>query len=71
MKPGESKEIVFEICHSQFAFQNRAGKRIVEKGEYDLYAGPDSETLPLKEKFILTDSAYIPGNERSFYAKTV
>lgn len=71
VKAGESKKVEFEIHPSQFAFLDYNGNWIVEKGEYDLYAGPDSETLPLKEDFLLTESAFIAGNERSFYAKII
>lgn len=71
VKAGEKKKVEFEIHPSQFAFLDYNGNWIVEKGEYDLYAGPDSETLPLKEDFLLTESAFIAGNERSFYAKII
>ncbi|THE06426.1 glycosyl hydrolase [Microbacterium oleivorans] len=40
LEPGESARVVFELPTARFAFTGRDGRRVVEPGRIDLWAGP-------------------------------
>lgn len=50
LKAGESADVIFPITDEHLSIVNRRLQRVVEPGEFILYAGPNSATLPLSVK---------------------
>ena len=48
MKPGESKEIVFELNKSDFAYYDSDMNYVVEAGDFDILVGNSSRDEDLK-----------------------
>ena len=45
LQPGEARTVKLTLDHRAFEFWNRAMKRVVEPGEFDIMAGPNSVDL--------------------------
>lgn len=69
--PEEEKTVKFVMELSQLAFLDQEYRWLVEKGEYTLYVGSDSERLYLKERFSIEESVEVSGRKRSFYAEVI
>ncbi len=67
--PGETKHICFTFPMSQLAFWDRNKKWKVEAGDMDVLLGSSSQDIRLEDSFHITDSTWIDGKERGFYAK--
>ena len=52
MKPGESKEILFELSKSAFAYYDSEMNYIVEAGDFDILVGNSSRDEDLKLSLI-------------------
>ena len=60
LKPGESKEITFELDKSAFAFYDSEMKYIVEAGEFNILVGNSSRDEDLKSvNFSIEETLYI------------
>jgi beta-glucosidase len=66
----ESKRIYFEMRADQFAFLDSKMKWIVETGTMSVKVGASSKDIRLTGKFKITNTAYIDGKKRGFYAKS-
>lgn len=68
LKAGESKRIHFSVRADQFAFLDKDMKWIVEAGDMTAKIGAASNDIRLTGKFHITDTAYIEGRKRGFFA---
>lgn len=57
LNPGESKTVSFKLAASQLELINRAGKRVVEPGTFQVMLGSGSEDLRLTASFEVESSA--------------
>lgn len=48
LKKGESKKVVIELKKSDLYLWNAEMKRVLEPGDFEIYVGGSSESLPLK-----------------------
>lgn len=69
LKAGESKRIHFSMRTDQFAFLDQEMKWIVEAGKMTVKVGGSSKDLPLTGAFEITETSYIDGKNRGFYAQ--
>lgn len=69
VKTGERKKIHFSMRADQFAFLDRKMRWIVEAGTMTVKVGGSSRDIRLTGTFEITDTAYIDGKTRGFYAK--
>ena len=69
VKAGEEKTVEFTLQASQTAFLDREMKWKVEKGDVEILVGSSSEDIRLKDMIQITDSAWIEGRDRAFYAE--
>lgn len=53
----------------QFAFLDQDKRWLVEKGTMTVKVGSSSKDIRLTGSFEITDTAYIDGKKRGFYAK--
>lgn len=67
---GERKTVVFKFKMSQTAFLDKQLRWKVEKGDVDILIGSSSEDIRLRDSFRITDSCYVDGRTRGFYAQT-
>lgn len=67
--PGEKKRICFTLPVSQLAFWDKNKKWKVEAGDMDVLIGSSSQDIRLEDSFHITDSTWLDGKERGFYAK--
>ena len=58
LKPGESKEIVFELNKSAFAFYDSDMNYIVEAGDFDILVGNSSRDEDLKNVIFNVEKTY-------------
>ena len=58
LKPGESKEIVFELNKSAFAFYDSEMNYIVEAGDFDILVGNSSRDEDLKNVIFNVEKTY-------------
>ena len=69
LAPQDTKKVVFTVDPSQMAFLTKDMRWLVEKGEIDVLAGASSADIRLEGKFKITESLYIEGKKRSFFAE--
>ena len=69
LKAGEKKTVEFTLQASQTAFLDREMKWKIEKGDVEILVGSSSEDIRLKDMIQITDSAWIEGRDRAFYAE--
>lgn len=69
LKAGESKRVYFSMKADQFAFLDQDMHWLVEKGTMTVKVGSSSRDIRLTGSFEITDTAYIDGKKRGFYAK--
>lgn len=69
LRAGETKQINFEIRADQFAFLDEKMRWMVEAGDMEIQIGSSSEKIFLTGTFRITDTAYIDGKKRGFYAR--
>jgi beta-glucosidase len=65
----ETKRIHFTMKASQFAFLDTKMRWLVEAGKMTLKIGASSKDIRLTSGFEISNSAYIDGKDRGFYAK--
>lgn len=70
LKAGEKRKVTFSVNSSQMAFLDEKMKWKIEAGEIKVLIASSSEDIRLEDSFTITDTYYIQGNERAFYAKT-
>ena len=58
MKPGESKEIVFELNKSSFAYYDSEMNYIVEAGDFDILVGNSSRDEDLKSTIFNVEKTF-------------
>ena len=63
MKPGESREVTFQLQPGDLAFYGRDMVPVTEPGEFQLWVGGDSNT-DLGARFTLIDTASMDRNSR-------
>lgn len=68
LKKGEKKRVTFRMKASQFAFLDKKMRWLVEKGSMLVRVGASSEDIRLEGNFSITDSAFVKGSTRGFYA---
>lgn len=68
LEAGEKVRIVFTMQASQMAFLDADMKWKIEKGEFQVEIGSSSEDIRLIGSFRVTESGWISGRERGFYA---
>ena len=51
LQPGETKTVIFKLPASELELINRAGKRVVEPGKFQVMLGASSEDIRLKGTF--------------------
>lgn len=66
--PGESKRVCFDLRADQFAYLDKTMQWLVEAGSMTVRVGGSSNNLPLEGSFQISDSRYIDGKTRGFYA---
>ena len=66
---GEKKQVKFTVEPGQLAFLDKDMRWKIEAGEFRVMIGSSSEDIHLEDCFAITDSLFIEGNERGFYAK--
>jgi beta-glucosidase len=45
LTPGQTKEIIFTLTEQELGFFNNQQKWLVEKGDFEVYVGGDSQTI--------------------------
>lgn len=68
LNPGEAKTITFFVNPSQVAYLDLENRWYIEAGRIDIFIGRSSEHIELTDSFFVTDSIFIEGKEREFYA---
>lgn len=71
LQPGEQKRVRFEVEASQMAFLDMDMRWRVEQGEFAVELGSSSEDIRLKSSYRVSNTVYVEGRERVFYAKTL
>lgn len=51
LKPGETKQVKFQICKDDLKLWNAAMQQVLEPGEFEVYVGASCEDIRLKDKF--------------------
>ncbi len=69
LKPGEKRNIIFEVDASQMAFLDTDMRWKVEKGVIGVEIGSSSEDIRLRGEYRVKNNIWIQGRERAFYAK--
>lgn len=69
LKAGESKRVHFSMKADQFAFLNQEMRWIVEAGKMTVKVGSSSKDIRLTGEFEITETTFIDGKNRGFYAK--
>lgn len=69
IKAGESRRVHFSMKADQFAFLNQDMKWIVEAGKMTVKVGSSSRDIRLTGTFEITETAFIDGKNRGFYAR--
>lgn len=69
LKSGERKRLHFSMKADQFAFLDKDMHWLTEAGDMTVKIGSSSKDIRLTGKFRITESAYIDGKNRGFYAK--
>lgn len=69
LKAGERKRIHFSMRTDQFAFLDQKMRWIVEAGTMTVKVGSSSKDIRLTGAFEITETSYIDGKNRGFYAK--
>lgn len=67
---GEKTRVQFTLPVSFTAFIGRDMRWLVEKGLVEVQIGASSEDIRLTDSFTITDSRYIEGRDRAFYAES-
>ncbi|MBR1584909.1 MAG: glycoside hydrolase family 3 C-terminal domain-containing protein [Clostridia bacterium] len=68
LRPGEEKKVCFTLYPSQMAFLDEDMRWKIEKGDFEVQIGSSSEDIRLTDSFTVTDSAWLAGKTRVFYA---
>lgn len=68
LNPGEIKRVTFTLDPSQTAFLDEEMRWKIEKGAFEVQIGASSEDIRLKDAFTVTESAWLEGKDRAFYA---
>ena len=68
LHPGEEKLVTFTLQPSQMAFLDEDMRWKIEKGEFEVQIGSSSEDIRLMDSFTVTESTWIEGKTRTFYA---
>ena len=58
MRPGESKEVVFELNKSAFAYYDSEMNYIVESGDFDILVGNSSRDEDLKNTIFNVEKTF-------------
>lgn len=66
---GEEKKVSFRLKASQCAFMDVDYKWKIEAGEMEVMIGASSGDIRLRDSFRITDSRFIEGKERAFWAE--
>ena len=66
---GEKKQVKFIVEPGQLAFLDKDMRWKIESGEFKVMIGSSSEDIHLEDCLAITESLFIEGNERGFYAK--
>ena len=69
LKAGESKIVEFTFNLDQFAFEDLSWNWILEKGDFELFVGTNSEDDRLKAVVTQKETILVKPGERSFYAE--
>ncbi len=69
LRPGEKKEVAFEVAPSQLAFVQPDGSFLTEHGEVRVLVGSSSEDIRLQGNYFVTKDQVIAGRDRAFFAK--
>ena len=69
LKAGESKNLEFTFNLDQFAFEDLSWNWILEKGDFELFVGTNSEDDRLKAVVTQKETISVKPGERSFYAE--
>jgi len=72
LKPGETKELSFELNLRDFSYFNpRLDQWVAESGEFELLAGSSSRDIRLKDTVTLQSGLYIPArfDEMTFFSE--
>lgn len=69
LEPGQSRRVFFTLKMSQTAFLDGSMRWKVEEGDMDVLVGSSSQDIRLHDSFRITDSAYVDGRTRGFWAK--
>lgn len=69
LSAGESRRLHFSMRADQFAFLDREMRWIVEAGRMTVKVGSSSKDIRLAGEFEITDTAFVDGKTRGFYAK--
>lgn len=70
LKPGEKKEVTFQMRVSQMAFLNRDNQWVVEKGAVTFSLGASCADIRETLQAEVTESALVDERTRGFYAQT-
>ena len=68
LQPGEEKTVAFTLQPSQMAFLDEDMRWKIEKGVFEVQLGSSSEDIRLQDSFTVTESGYLAGKTRAFYA---
>jgi beta-glucosidase len=70
LEPGESRDLRFTLAMSQLAFLDIDMRWRIEAGEVELLVGSSSADLRLKDTFRVTETAFVEGRSRAFFARS-
>lgn len=68
LKKGQKKTVEFTVRADQFAFLDKEMRWMTEAGTMLVKVGASSEDIRLSGEFEITDTAYVEGYCRGFYA---
>lgn len=70
LKRGQTKRVYFKVRADQFAYLDEEMRWLTEAGTMTVKVGASSKDIRLTGEFEITDSKYIDGKNRGFFAKT-
>ncbi len=69
LEPGEKRKVTFTFKLDEFAFRTHDGNWIVEEGEFQFFAGPNSGEKAQSISYEMPDTIIIDYTKRDFFAK--